>query len=177
MGSLDGKQALVTRGGRGLGRGIVEALLGAGARVHPVARTADSLAALRVEAGGRLAVTAADAANPIVAGQLPDAVRPDVLVLNAGAAPLSRPLHQHTWESFSRNWVGDELWQRAQRDTLLVVVQVLGGRCAPAASAKEQPTCRGSGVQPRGGHPSRARCWRIEPSILQQVPYRARRGE
>jgi NAD(P)-dependent dehydrogenase (short-subunit alcohol dehydrogenase family) len=40
----------------------------------------------------------------VVAGQLLDAVRPDVLVLNAGATPLSRPLHQHTWESFSRNW-------------------------------------------------------------------------
>jgi NAD(P)-dependent dehydrogenase (short-subunit alcohol dehydrogenase family) len=25
-------------------------------------------------------------------------------VLAAGATPLSRPLHQHTWQSFSRNW-------------------------------------------------------------------------
>jgi NAD(P)-dependent dehydrogenase (short-subunit alcohol dehydrogenase family) len=25
-------------------------------------------------------------------------------VLNAGAAPLSRPVQRHTWETFSRNW-------------------------------------------------------------------------
>ena len=47
---------------------------------------------------------AADAADPVVAGQLIDAYRPGVLVLNAGARPLSRPLQQHTWQTFSRNW-------------------------------------------------------------------------
>jgi NADP-dependent 3-hydroxy acid dehydrogenase YdfG len=29
------------------------------------------------------------------------------LVLNAGASPLSRPLHHHTWQTFSRNWEVD----------------------------------------------------------------------
>ncbi len=28
-------------------------------------------------------------------------------MLNAGAAPPSRPLHQHTWQTFSRNWEVD----------------------------------------------------------------------
>lgn len=107
MDTLHGKQVLVTGGSRGFGRGIVEAMLGAGARVHTIARDAAALAALRAELGDGVAVTAADAADPVVAGQLLDAVRPDVLVLNAGASPLSRPLHQHTWESFSRNWEVD----------------------------------------------------------------------
>jgi len=40
----------------------------------------------------------------VVAGQLIDACRPGLLVLNAGAAPLSRPVQRHTWETFSRNW-------------------------------------------------------------------------
>ncbi len=107
MDTLRGKQTLVTGGSRGLGRGIVAALLGAGARVHTVARTSETLAALREQLGDGVAVTAADAADPVVAGQLLDAVRPDVLVLNAGASPLSRPLHRHTWDSFSRPWEVD----------------------------------------------------------------------
>lgn len=104
MDTLHGKQVLITGGSRGFGRGIVEATLGAGARVHTVARSASALATLRADLGEGVTFSAADAADPVVAGWLLDDVRPDVLVLNAGAAPLSRPLHQHTWESFSRNW-------------------------------------------------------------------------
>jgi NADP-dependent 3-hydroxy acid dehydrogenase YdfG len=40
-------------------------------------------------------------------GQLIDQYSPSVIILAAGAAPLSRPLHQHTWASFSRNWEVD----------------------------------------------------------------------
>ena len=40
----------------------------------------------------------------MVAGELIDRYRPGVLVLNAGAAPLPRPVQHHTWETFSRNW-------------------------------------------------------------------------
>jgi len=39
-----------------------------------------------------------------VAGLLLDQHRPRPLVLNAGAAPLLRPLHRQTWQTFSRNW-------------------------------------------------------------------------
>ena len=46
-------------------------------------------------------------ADPVVAGELIDAFRPAILVLNAGASPLPRPLQQHTWESFSRPWEVD----------------------------------------------------------------------
>jgi hypothetical protein len=43
----------------------------------------------------------------VSAGQLIDQYRPRTLVLNAGASPLARPLHQHTWQTFSRNWEVD----------------------------------------------------------------------
>ena len=72
--------------------------------VVAVARSAEPLESLRDELGDRLVPVVADAADPVVAGMLVGRYEPDVLVLNAGAAPLPRPLHEHTWETFSRNW-------------------------------------------------------------------------
>jgi NAD(P)-dependent dehydrogenase (short-subunit alcohol dehydrogenase family) len=96
--------ALVTGASRGFGRAIASALHAEGAEVVAVARNAELLASLRDELGGRLTMVLADAADPVVAGNLIDEYQPDALVLNAGAAPLYRALHQHTWETFSRNW-------------------------------------------------------------------------
>jgi NAD(P)-dependent dehydrogenase (short-subunit alcohol dehydrogenase family) len=99
--------ALVTGASRGFGRAIAAALHADGARVVAVARSADRLAALHDELGDRLVPVVADVTDPVVAGTLMAQYLPDTLVLNAGAAPLSRPLHEHTWETFSRNWVVD----------------------------------------------------------------------
>jgi NAD(P)-dependent dehydrogenase (short-subunit alcohol dehydrogenase family) len=104
---LSGTTALVTGASRGLGRGISVALADAGAQVVGVARDAARLAELREQLGDRLIPVAADAADPVVAGHLIDVYQPGLLVLAAGAAPLSRPLHQHTWQTFSRNWEVD----------------------------------------------------------------------
>jgi len=100
---LSGSTALVTGASRGFGRGVAIALAGAGASVVGVARDR----ARRAELGGSFTPVAADAADPVVAGALTDAYHPRVLVLAAGAAPLSRPLHRHTWETFSSNWNTD----------------------------------------------------------------------
>ena len=105
--SIDGATALVTGASRGFGRGIATSLSQAGARVVGVARDKDQLSQLRAELGDSFTGVTADAAAPETAGQLIDAYRPAILVLNAGAAPLSRPLHQHTWQTFSRNWEVD----------------------------------------------------------------------
>jgi NAD(P)-dependent dehydrogenase (short-subunit alcohol dehydrogenase family) len=96
--------ALVTGASRGFGRGIAIALTKAGAHVVGVARDRGALEEVRAELGESFTPVAADAADPHVAGQLIDAWRPRILVLNAGATPLPRPIHQHTWQSFSRNW-------------------------------------------------------------------------
>ena len=104
---LSGTTALVTGASRGLGRGIAVALAQAGAKVVGVARDQSRLADLHEQLGDRVIPVAADAADPVVAGRLIDAYQPGVLVLVAGAAPLSRPLHQHTWQTFSRNWEVD----------------------------------------------------------------------
>jgi hypothetical protein len=62
---------------------------------------------LRAELGAGFTPVVADAADPVSAGQLIDQYRQRTLVLNAGASPLARPLHQHTWQTFSRNWEVD----------------------------------------------------------------------
>jgi NAD(P)-dependent dehydrogenase (short-subunit alcohol dehydrogenase family) len=96
--------ALVTGASRGFGRAIASALHAEGANVVAVARNAELLSSLRDELGDRLTPVVADAADPVVAGALIEQHQPDTLVLNAGAAPLLRPLQQHTWETFSRTW-------------------------------------------------------------------------
>lgn len=95
---------IVTGASRGFGRAIAVALSGAGANVVGVARDRDRLEELRAQLGDGFTPVAADAADPVAAGHLIDTYRPRALVLNAGASPLPRPLHEHTWQTFSRSW-------------------------------------------------------------------------
>lgn len=101
---LSGTTALVTGASRGFGRAVATALTQAGATVVGVARDHARLQELRTQLGDTFTPVAADATDPTIAGQLIDAYRPRTLVLNAGASPLSRPLHHHTWQTFSRTW-------------------------------------------------------------------------
>ena len=106
MNELNGKVAIVVGASRGLGRGITEAFLDAGAHVVAVAR---NLAPLTELASRRpeLHLVAGDGSDPMVAGSLLSQNSPDVLALVAGAVPLLRPIHHHTWETFSVNWESD----------------------------------------------------------------------
>jgi NADP-dependent 3-hydroxy acid dehydrogenase YdfG len=99
---ISGATAIVTGASRGFGRGIATALTKAGARVTGVARDGGQLAEVRAELGESFTPVTGDAADPALAGQLIDAYRPDLLVLNAGATPLLRPIQRHTWETFGR---------------------------------------------------------------------------
>jgi NAD(P)-dependent dehydrogenase (short-subunit alcohol dehydrogenase family) len=104
MSDMHGKTAVVVGASRGLGRGVAEAFVAAGASVVTIARDTRPLADLVARHGGSVCVEAADASDPMVAGMLLDAHRPDVLALVAGAQPLLRPLQNLTWETFSTNW-------------------------------------------------------------------------
>jgi NAD(P)-dependent dehydrogenase (short-subunit alcohol dehydrogenase family) len=103
---LTGATALVTGASRGFGRAISTALLDAGARVVGVAHDRAALQELEHLREGFVGVPA-DAADPAVAGRLLDEHHPTIIVLNAGANPLARPLQHHTWQTFSRNWEVD----------------------------------------------------------------------
>jgi len=104
---LSGATALVTGASRGFGRATAIALAKAGAEVVGVARDRARLEDLRADLGVGFTPVVADAADPVAAGQLIDRYGPRVLVLNAGASPLARPLHRQTWQTFSRNWEVD----------------------------------------------------------------------
>jgi NAD(P)-dependent dehydrogenase (short-subunit alcohol dehydrogenase family) len=106
-GEISGATALVTGASRGFGRAIAVVLAKEGAEVVGVSRDRTALEDLRGELGAGFTPVVADAADPVVAGQLMDKYRPSILVLNAGASPLARPLHEHSWQTFSRNWEVD----------------------------------------------------------------------
>ena len=97
--------AIVTGGSRGLGRGIAEALSTAKMRVVVVSRDGARLEAAAKEM--RVDHVAADVADELTAGRLLQDLRPDLVVLCAGASALLRPLHLHSWETFSQNWEAD----------------------------------------------------------------------
>lgn len=100
------KTAVVTGGSRGLGRGVVQALVAHGVRVVAVARDGPGLEALARELADVEPIVG-DAADEFVAGRLLQERQPDLVVLVAGASALLRPLHHHSWETFARNWEVD----------------------------------------------------------------------
>lgn len=103
--SLKDKNIVVTGGSRGLGLGLVEALVARSARVTVIARGADALAAVRARLG--VATISADVTDETAARQILTEVRPDILVLNAGAKPRMGRLDQLSWADFTAPWEHD----------------------------------------------------------------------
>ena len=106
MGTLEGKQAVVTGGSRGLGLSIVRSLAAEGATVWALGRDAARLEALEREVVG-VRTLIGDVADPQTATQTLRSTRPAILVLNAGATPTMAPVHQQSWEQFSQPWNTD----------------------------------------------------------------------
>ena len=103
--TLNNKTVVVTGGSRGLGLGLVEALVAHGAKVTVVARDADALAAVNTRLG--VATVAADVTDEAAAQRILADVRPDILVLNAGATPRMGRLDQISWADFTAPWETD----------------------------------------------------------------------
>lgn len=96
---------VVTGGSRGLGLGVVEALVARGARVTVVARGAEALGAVQARLG--VSTLAADVADAATAGRVLAETQPDLLVLNAGERPPMGRLDALTWQDFSATWEVD----------------------------------------------------------------------
>jgi len=105
MNPIAKQKIMVVGGSRGLGLGMVEALSAQGAAVTVVARRSAALS----EVAQRLGVEAVegDATDAALADRVLSRVRPDVLILNAGALPSMGGLRELSWESFSNVWNTD----------------------------------------------------------------------
>jgi NAD(P)-dependent dehydrogenase (short-subunit alcohol dehydrogenase family) len=105
---LDGMVALVSGGGRGVGRLLGARLAGAGAAVGLIARSADELAAAAGEvnrAGGTAAAAVADVADHRAAAAAVSELRhklgtADILINNAGISGPVEPL----WQAQTAEW-------------------------------------------------------------------------
>jgi NAD(P)-dependent dehydrogenase (short-subunit alcohol dehydrogenase family) len=103
--TIKDKSIIVTGGSRGLGLGLVEALVERGAKVTVVARDKGALAAVKQRFG--VAVISSDTGEQGAAERILAEVRPEVLVLNAGATPRMGSLDRLSWADFSVAWETD----------------------------------------------------------------------
>src|SRR5262249_44528063 len=103
LSELDGKVALVTGGGRGIGAGIARELASAGARVAVTARTPDQVESVAREIDGLpLVVDVSDweSVQAMVAQAEAELGPVDVLVNNAGVSGSTTPV----WEVDPADW-------------------------------------------------------------------------
>jgi NAD(P)-dependent dehydrogenase (short-subunit alcohol dehydrogenase family) len=175
---LTGQVALVTGGGRGLGRAFAIALAKAGAHVAVTARTAEPLAetvAMVERAGGRALaipgdVSAPDAVAHVVRTAESQLGMVDILVNNAGAVgPLGYDWEvdlEDWWRTFEINVRGPFLYARAvlpgmvkrQRGRIVNISTGAGfGRlpqmdayCATKAALTQWTKCLAADIQAHG---------------------------
>lgn len=102
---LADKKVIVTGGSRGLGLGLVEALVERGAVVTVVARGAADLAAMKSRL--HVATLQEDVTDEAAAHDIVHGIKPDILILNAGAKPPMAALDRISWQDFSFVWEHD----------------------------------------------------------------------
>lgn len=107
-GSLEGRNAIVTGGGTGVGEAVARALAGRGARVCVTGRRAEPIEAL---AGSheRIEARVCDATDEAATSALVAELRPDIAVANAGmatSAPFTRLTQDDMRALFEVNVIG-----------------------------------------------------------------------
>lgn len=105
MQGLEGRKVLVAGGSRGLGLGVVEALVARGAKVTVVARDRARLDAIAARL--RVAVVVGDVTDPALAHTLLADPAPEIVVLNAGTPPPMEAIDTQRWEDFTTVWDHD----------------------------------------------------------------------
>lgn len=98
---LTGKTALITGGGRGIGRAIALVFAQHGARIAVAARTREQVETVAREIGDNAVALVCDVSNPEQVTEIFTDIKPDILVNNAGIA-----------ESATFVTTSDDMWQR-----------------------------------------------------------------
>ena len=176
---LDGKVAVVTGGGRGIGARIARELADAGARVAVAARSGGQIEAVAREIGGlavRLDVTDGSAVARMVAEVERELGPIDVLVNDAGvmSPPDTPPIWEEDpadwWRVFEVNLLGAYLCCRA---VLRGMVQRRSGRIVNVGSGAGYLPVTPSNVRGTAYGPSKAALYRFGELLAGQVaPYR-----
>ncbi len=154
MESLKGKKALITGGGKGIGRALAVALAQEGVDIALLGRSAGSLEAVAKEIGGtgvKVAYATADvsdiqAVNEAVALLTKELGEPDILINNAGIAAFGgfMELEPAQWEQIIRvNLLGVYYVTRAvlpgmiarKTGDIINISSTAGQRGAPLTSA------------------------------------------
>lgn len=128
MGLLDGTVALVTGGGRGIGRAVVDRFVAEGARVGVLDRSAADANALAATHGAAVVVHVGDVRSrddnaAVVEKTVAAFGRLDTLVPNAGVYDFSRPFEATSAEDLDRQF--DELFSINVKGYLLAVAAAL----------------------------------------------------
>lgn len=103
MTRLQHKNVVVIGASRGIGRAIALACAKEGAAVLAVARSQGDLAELARQSPAIEALPLDAAADDAPAAVFAK-VRPDVLIVSAGATPAAAPLQEQSWAQFAVNW-------------------------------------------------------------------------
>jgi 3-oxoacyl-[acyl-carrier protein] reductase len=153
-GELQGKVALVTGGGRGIGRGIALELAAAGMRVAVAARTREQVEETAAEVDG--VAVAADVSDrgdvERMVASVEDGLGPiDLLVANAGTGGRERTWEVEPevwWRTFEVNVLGVHLCCRAvipgmlERSAGRIVITGSGASYLPRATATAYPASK-----------------------------------
>lgn len=104
MQNLQNKNILITGATGGLGKAILNELASEAAVISIIGRNREKLRLLEKP---NIKVIRGDVTNELLINKVVDELKPDIIILNAGATPVMGNLQEQTWDSFTTVWNTD----------------------------------------------------------------------